>query len=155
MRDESAPASALTAAEANFVHNIEVLGLPYERSMRLAGLTMSQATKPHVAEARAIARREMRRELKLTKEDVLEGIVGAIDRARLIAEPSTEIAGWKQISTMLGYDKPTEISISLRETVSVVQQRVRALPNEELVKLLGADSVIDGEFYDANKPKEA
>jgi hypothetical protein len=142
----------LTQAESQYVYNVEVLGLPFKKAASMAGLTIGMTTKPHVMQARETVRRELRGQMAITKEDVLYGIKEAIDRAKIIAEPSTEIAGWKQISLMLGYDSPARLDINMRESIHVVQTHVRGMSDAALVDMLGAGNVIDGEFYE--KPKE-
>lgn len=127
--------------------------MPNRLAADLAGLPRGKMFKPHIQQAREVLKNELRGNVNFTKEDVLFGLREAIDRARIIAEPSTEIAGWKQISSMLGYDAPVVNQINVRETITVVQQQVRRLSDGELVKMLGAGNVIDGDFYETpNKP---
>jgi hypothetical protein len=143
----------LTQAELDFVYNVEVLDLPPKKAADLAGFPRREMFRPHIMEAREVFKNAVRGSLNITKHDVLHGITEAINRAKIIAEPSTEIAGWKQISTMLGYDAPTVHRVDIRESVTVVQQHVRRLPDSELVDMLGAGGVIDVEFYpQLNKP---
>lgn len=110
-------------------------------------MLVTKINKPHIVQARQLAKQELRDTMAITKDDVVHGVRDAIDRARIIAEPSTEIRGWEVISRLLGFDAPTKIDVNLRESIHVVQQQVRSLPDEELVKMLGAGNVIDGEFY--------
>ena len=138
----------LTQQEAELVYNLEVLGLPLKKACEMAGVGIWLANKPHIVQAREQTKREIRGSTAITKEDVVFGVKDAIDRARIIAEPSTEIRGWEVISKLLGYDAPTKVDINLRESIHVVQQQVRGLSDGELVKLLGAGDVIDGEFYE-------
>ena len=137
----------LTNAEAQFVYNVEVLGLPTKKAAELAGLIYNSALKPHIVQAREIAKNELRGSVQITKEDVLVGITDAIGRAKIIAEPATEIRGWEVINKMLGYDAPKKLDINLRESLTVVQQQVRSMPTSELVSALGAGGIIDVDFY--------
>lgn len=140
--------SHLTNEEAQLVYNLEVLGLPLKKACEMAGVGIHVAYQPHISQARTEAKKALRRRVDLTKDDVVEGMLDAIDRAKIISEPATEIRGWEAISKLLGFDSPTRIDINLRESITAVQQQVKALPTSTLVELLGAGSVIDGEFYE-------
>jgi hypothetical protein len=143
----------LTQEEAQLIHNIEVIGLPLKKAAELAGVGVALALQPHIMQARELVRKQVRGNVAITKEDVVFGVRDAIDRAKIIAEPATEIRGWEVISKLLGYDAPQKIDINVRETISVVQQQMRSLPDDKLVELLGAGNVIDGDFFVL--PKEA
>ena len=110
-------------------------------------MSYSRMSEGHVIQARELTKRELRGAMALTKEDVVFGIKDAIWRAQIIAEPATEIRGWEVISKLLGFDAPTKIDINLRESITVVQQKVRDLSDAELVRMLGAGNIIDGDFY--------
>lgn len=139
--------SYLTNEEAQFVYNVEVLGLPTKKAADLAGLSYKVALQPHIVQAREATKREIRGNVALTKEDVVFGVQDAIGRAKILAEPATEIRGWEVISKMLGFDAPARIDINMRESITVVQQQMRSTPTDELVKMLGAGNVIDADFY--------
>jgi len=145
--------SHLTQAEAQFVYNVEVLGMPLVAAANAAGMAVYMMSKPHIMQARAAAKRELRGATQITKEDCVFGIHEAIGRAKILAEPATEIKGWEAIAKLQGFDAPQQVNINVRETVTIIQQRVRALPDEELIKLVGAENVIDGEFKQLDKPR--
>lgn len=144
--------AGLSNAEAQFVYNVEVLGLPTMKAAQLADLPYSASRSDRVLAARAVTKREVAASVQITKDDVLRGIKGAIDRAQIIAEPSTEIRGWEVINKMLGFDAPTQIDVRVQGTIETVQRQVKNLSDDQLVKMLGAGDVIDGAFYVVNKP---
>jgi|GEM_PF-3084348 len=137
----------LTAAEEEFVHNVEVLGLPMRRAAELAGFPLQRVREPHIIQAREVRRQESLRRLTITKEDSARGILDAIDRARIIAEPATEIAGWKEINNMYGHNQAVKIDVQLNATVEVLQKQIKGISTSDLVKSLEAGNVIDGDFY--------
>lgn len=139
--------SGLTAEEAQFVYNCEVLGLPVRKAASLAGLPPTMVSKPHLQQARDLLKREIRGAVNITKEDVIFGMREAIDRARIIAEPATEIVGWKEIAKLLGYDSPQKIDVNITATIDVMKAHVRTMDDAALAELLGARGVIDGDFY--------
>ena len=140
--------SLLTAEEEEYAFNVAVVGLAPKRAAELAGLDYRKAHQPHVKEAVARYERESLGRLRVTKEDSARGILDAIDRAKIIAEPSTEIAGWREINAMYGHNAPQKVDIRLDATIDVLAKQVKNVPTSELVKLLGADDVIDGDFRD-------
>lgn len=141
------PAGGLTDDEANFVYNMEVLGLPMRKAVSLAGITASRAVAPHVVQAREVVRTKMRGDLGVTKEDATHGIKEAIHRAQLLGEPMTEIAGWDRLIKLHGLDTPQKVDINIKASVEVIAKQVRTMSDEDLVKALGAGDIIDGDFY--------
>ena len=140
--------SLLTAEEEEFAYNVAIVGLAPKRAAELAGLDFRKTCAPHVKEAVARYERESLGRLRVTKEDSARGILDAVDRARIIGEPSTEIQGWKEINAMYGHNAPQKVNLQLDATLSVLAKQAKAMPTGELVKLLGADNVIDGDFRD-------
>lgn len=144
--------SGLTAEEAQFVFNCEVLGLPVRKAASMAGLPATMVAKPHLQQARELLKREIRGAVNITKEDVVFGMREAIDRARILAEPATEIIGWKEIAKLLGYDSPQKVDINITASIDVLKTHIRAMDDSSLAELLGARGVIDGDFYRLEKP---
>lgn len=146
--------SGLTQQETDYVYNVEVLGLPTRKAASMAGLPLGLITKPHIMQARELARREIRGSMQLTKEDVSFGIQDAIGRAKILGDPMTEIIGWEKLAKLHGFDAPTKIDVNISASVEVLQANVRQLSDAELVKQLGAGAIIDGEFYEVDKNKD-
>lgn len=140
----------LTPKEAQFLHNLEVLQLPVGRAAAIAGISNQSETlrKPAVMAARDEIRAAVARRVNITKEDVINGIKDAIEQAKLIDEPMTQIAGWREIAKMLGYDAPKQVNVTISGTVKEVRRQISALTDSELVESLGAGDVIDGDFYE-------
>lgn len=141
----------LTDEEANFVYNAEVLMLPVRKAASMAGMPFSRAVKPHIVQARDLVKRELRGNMGFTREDIVAGYQEAIGTARLMADPVAMIAGWKETAKILGLDAPQRIDINLQASIEVQQAHIRTLPTAELMKRLGADEVIDGEFYEVGR----
>lgn len=137
----------LTPLEAEFVYNLEVLGLPVKKAASLAGCGVGMALKPHIVQARELLKRELRGALNITREDVIHGIHEAIGRAKILAEPATEIAGWKEISRISGLDAAAKVDINITATIDVLKGQVRGMSDAELARYVGAGDIIDGDFY--------
>lgn len=143
--------NGITEPEAEFIYNVEVLMLPARVAASKAGITMSSASQPHVIEARRLARNAMSGQLEITREDVINGMRDAISRARILDEPMTEIVGWEKIAKLLGFEPTKRVDINLTASIDATSSHVRRLPDAELIRLAGADGIIDAEFYDAGR----
>ncbi len=146
-RDLDIIPQGLTAEEANFVYNTEVLNLPARTAARMAGMAPSKIVAPHLIQAREQAKKALQGHLAITKEDIVHGYKEAVDMARILAEPLTMITGWEKIAKILGHDQPQRVDININASIEVQKNVIKALSDEELVRQLGADSVIDAEFY--------
>lgn len=133
--------------EANFVYNVEVLELPTKKAAELAGMEAHKIYAAHVKQAREIVRAELNSRVNITKEDVIRGMAEAVNRARLLGEPMTEIIGWEKIAKIMGYEQPQKHEVNLTASIGALQSTMRSLSDSELSKLVHADNVIDAEFY--------
>jgi hypothetical protein len=125
--------------------------MPVKAAAKLAGVSVGRALQPIVVEARQRLKEELRGVTAITKEDVVHGIREAIDRARIFAEPMTEIVGWEKLAKLLGFNEPEKVDINLKASIEVVQKNMKTISTPDLVKLLGAGNVIDVEFYDVGR----
>lgn len=140
--------SNLTQDEVEFIYNVEVLGLPARKAATMAGMSVGKIIAPHIQQARETVKRELRGVLAITKEDVVHGIREAVDRAKVLNEPGTEIMGWQAIAKLLGYDAPTKVDVNITASIDVMQTQVRSMDDAALAKLVGAQNIIDADFYD-------
>lgn len=136
----------LSAEEAQFVYLSTVLQLPLRKAAEMAGLPPNMVSKPHLQQAREMLKREMRGSLP-TKEDVAHGMLEAIDRARVLSEPATEIIGWEKVAKLLGYDAPQKIDINITASLQALRQHIGQFDDAQLAEIVGANGVIDGDFY--------
>lgn len=143
--------AGLTQEEAEFVYNLEVLGLPVKKAASLAGVSYGLVTKAHITQARELLKRELRGALAISKDDVVFGIREAVDRARLMGEPMTEIVGWEKIAKLLGYDAPQKVDINITASIDVLKAHARSMSDGELAKLAGAGGIIDADFYEVRE----
>lgn len=144
--------NGLSAEEAQFVYNCEVLGLPVKAAARQAGLPPTMISRPHLQQARTLLRREVQGNLAITKEDVVFGIQDAIGRARILAEPMTEIVGWEKIAKLLGYNEPQKIDVNITSSIDALKGHVRGMSDTDLARMVGAGDIIDADFYEVKQP---
>ena len=72
----------------------------------------------------------------MTRKRVMEGLLEGVEMAKLMAEPSAMIAGWREIGKMCGYYEPVTKRIDLNVTGNVTMQRLERLSDAELLKLI-------------------
>jgi len=147
---ESLPVE-LTDDEASFIYHTEVLNMPGRAAALQAGMAPHKMYAAHVVQARELVRKQLATTLRVTKDDVMMGITDAINRARILAEPITEIAGWKEIAKMQGYYAPQKVDVNISASVEVLTDQVKRMSDQELLQNLGAGSVIDVEFYEVKE----
>jgi phage terminase small subunit len=95
------------------------------------------------------ARTALARATNIRKQDVLNGILEAIDRAKSGGEPGTEIKGWTEVAKMLGYYAPEVKKIQLSMDQGRMKSKFEALSDEELIEL-ASKPVIEGQFTHVN-----
>ena len=146
-------ATGLTQEECEFVYNVEVLGLPTKKAASMAGVPFSRCYEPHIRQACEVVKREMLGRLP-TKEDLVHMAMGAIDRARMLGDPLTELTGIEKVHKMLGFDAPQKVDINFNASVEVLQSNVRTLPTAALIQAVpGAAEIIDADFYEIGQEK--
>lgn len=83
---------------------------------------------------------------QMTRKRVIDGLLEAIDMAKLVSEPGSMIAGWREIGKMCGYYAPVEQKLTIDHTSSVLADRLNKLSDAELLKLIQEEpDVIDVE----------
>lgn len=144
----------LTESEEQFVYNLEVLGLTQQRAAQLAGVASPQEVlkRQDIVLARAKLRESVRARAAITKDDVVRGIKDAVDQAVLIADPMAQIAGWREIAKMLGYDAPREVHVTISSDVNQRRRQIAQLTDDALVEMLDASDVIDADFHEVDAP---
>lgn len=141
-------ADNLSEEEQMFLYQLEVVGLPAVRAAEIAGVSApySLLKKPHIVAGREQYRAAVRGRTDFTRDDIIAGFKVAIDQANVLGDPMAQIAGWREIAKVKGYDKTPNININLSGTEEQVMKQVRALSTSELVKMSGGD-VLDADFY--------
>jgi hypothetical protein len=89
--------------------------------------------------------------LGLTREDVLTGLMDAVEHAQLLSDPGNEIAGWREIAKICGFYAPEVKKIHLSDGAKTYLSQMESMSDEDLLKLAMED-VIDVDFVE--KPEE-
>lgn len=141
-------ANDLTEQETLFLYHVEVVGLPVVRAAEMVGVKSPHYVlkKPHIIAARAKFREAIRGDVDFTRDDVAFGYKEAIDQAKILGDPMAQIAGWREIAKLKGYDKQPNITFNVHGTIEDFKKQLQNMPTDKLLELAGTD-VLDGDFY--------
>lgn len=120
------------------------LGMSVVQAGKAAGLANPYDTMkaPRVREAIAAAHKRNQEIADIRRSDVIEGLKEAIDMARVLEDPISMIAGWREIAKVCGHYEPKKAEVTVSFSGQIAIQRLQQLPDDELLKVLEAE-VID------------
>jgi len=73
---------------------------------------------------------------QMTRQKVMDGLIEAVEMAKLMSEPSSMIAGWREIGKMCGYYAPVEHKLKVDVSGNIVVDRLNGMSDAELLKLI-------------------
>lgn len=80
-----------------------------------------------------------RQTANLSRSDVIAGILDAINQAKLMADPSTQIAGYRELAKICGFNAPEVKKIELTDVQQARRHQLEMLSDQELLELSQAD----------------
>jgi phage terminase small subunit len=101
---------------------------------------------PVVQEALTRERAAYRLVSGLSRQDVLDGFMDAINQAKLLADPNAQIAGWREIAKIHGYYAPEVKRVELSGPQQRKVNQLESMSDEELLKL----AALEGEFEEVD-----
>lgn len=100
------------------------------------GVAYRMARMPNVLKLKAQYEAKYEAESQMSRKKVMDGLLEAIDMAKLMAEPATMISGWTAVAKMCGYMAPVEHKVKVDVTGSVTMQKLTAMSDAELLELI-------------------
>lgn len=91
---------------------------------------------PNVLRLKAEYEAKYEAESQMSRKKVMDGLLEAIDMAKLMAEPATMISGWTAVAKMCGYMAPVEHKVKVDVTGSVTMQKLTAMSDAELLEMI-------------------
>jgi len=83
----------------------------------------------------------------MTRKKVMDGMLEAIEMAKLQAEPATMVNGWREIGRMCGYYAAERKILDINITAKRAVDQLEMLSDGELLEMIERDSdLIEGEF---------
>jgi phage terminase small subunit len=76
--------------------------------------------------------------LQIERQDVIAGLLGAIEQARAQANPGAMIAGWREVGRMLGFYEPQRHQVEVSAAAEAEMVRYERMTDAELVRLVAA-----------------
>lgn len=129
------------------VESVVVLGLSHKEAAERSGLTtgsvgalmQDERVQRYIDKLHA----ETERQHKVTREDVIQGLLDARERAELLSEPATEIRAWEAIAKMQGLNAPERHIYDLPEETKKMIHTLQNMDDEQVAKLAGVDGLIE------------
>lgn len=118
----------ITAASAAGYHN------PVSHGAQIAKTTK-------VREALRQARDELSSAAQISRADCIDGIMEAINMARLAADPATMVKGWTEVAKILGHYAPEVKKIEITDNQKRLQSKFEAMSDEDLLKVIEGEAV--------------
>ncbi len=141
----------LTAQQAAFV-DAKMLGKDNIDAARAAGykrpITSGNtiAKTDSVQRALAAARDELSSAAQITRADVIDGFMEAINMAKLAADPASMIKGWSETAKVLGLYAPEVKKLEISGNQKRMQSKYEAMSDMELLDIIeGRVKLIEGE----------
>ncbi len=141
----------LSAKQQAFVQ-ARAHGKKPQEAARIAGYSCPQKSgyqhdkQPDIV---AAVKKEFRRAEKVSdmnKKRVMDGILEAIDQAKLMAEPMTQIAGWREVAKMCGYYEPTKVQLDVSVSAKRLFSKFETMSDEELLRLAETEIIEVDDF---------
>jgi len=89
-------------------------------------------------------RKSIEKELVVSRNDIIQGLLEVIEDAKLQGETMPRVAAWREIGKIVGAYAPEEHKVTFDGDVTVIQKRIQELADEELHKY----RLIEGEVVE-------
>jgi phage terminase small subunit len=101
-----------------------------------AAIAYRMVKMPNVLALKAKYEAEWQETGQMTRQKVMDGMLEAIEMARLMSEPASMVAGWREIGKICGYYAPVEHKVKVDVTGNLVLDRMNSLSDAELLKII-------------------
>lgn len=136
-------AVCLTPRQQKFVTHYLVTGNSSEAA-RLAGYSENTAgqigyenlKKPEVIAVIQRLQAENAAKLELSRQDVLNGLLEAVELARQQANPAALVSAWREIGRVIGCYQPEVKRVELSADGQALQYKFAAMSDEELLEII-------------------
>jgi phage terminase small subunit len=77
---------------------------------------------------------------QMTRKRVMDGLLEAVEMAKLMAEPATMVSGWREIGRMCGYYEPVKHTLDINIKGDVTLRQLNGMTDAELLKALHSEA---------------
>lgn len=141
----------LTDKQAQFIENKVDRGMSDRGAAKAAGYADKAAARnllstPKVEQALAERREAYQEVVQMSRKRVMDGLLEAVDMAKIKSDPLSMVAGWREIAKICGYYEPTKVQVDVSVNGKMLMHQVASMTDEDLLKLADEASIIEGEF---------
>jgi phage terminase small subunit len=128
-------------------------GMNVTQAAQAAGYAQPEISGYHVEKSRFVKEaltKEFTKAEKvseMSKKKVMDGFLHAIDQAKLLADPTSQISGWREIAKMCGYYEPQRLQVEVSVSAKRLFSQFETLSDDELLKIaeqeiIDVDSIV-------------
>lgn len=103
-----------------------------------AAIAYRMAKMPNILKLKAELSAKYEEDAQMTRKKVMDGLLEAVEMAKLMAEPASMIAGWREVGKMCGYYAPVEHRVKVDVSGNIVLDRLNSMSDAELLKIISA-----------------
>jgi len=140
--NESAHTRRLKVVEA-----IGSMGMTTAEAAAYAGLSTASVRgilkDERVVRYLSKVRQHQEKRFEIRRENVVEGILDAIGRAKMLGEPATEIRGWESLAKLQGLNAPERVIHDLPEEAIDLINTMKSMNTADVARIAGSGSTIE------------
>lgn len=147
----TSPLHYLTEQQRIYVDQI-IKGVPPVQAARVAGYSRPDvqghaiSKGPKVQAAIKYLYKKHEKAADVSRKKVMDGLLEAIEMAKMQADAGNMISGWREIGRMCGYYAPEVKKIDINITAKRVIDKMETLSDADLMQLIDeSSSIIEGE----------
>lgn len=103
-----------------------------------ASLAYRMVRMPNVLRLYEAEKQKYESAAQMTRQKVMDGLLEAVEMAKLLSEPATMVQGWKTIGQMCGYFAPVEHKVKVDVTGNIVVDKLNNMSDAELLRVITA-----------------
>lgn len=144
----------LSEKQAKYVEAIVDKGMGKKQALAEAGMSTTPGNNwnmnnnQKVQNAIAERRQAYEKAVDMSRTRVMNGLLEAVDMAKMKADPLSMVAGWREIAKICGYYEPTKVQVEVSVNGKMLLHQMQNMSDEDLLKLADQGNMIEGEFED-------
>lgn len=108
-------------------------------------------SRPYVKKMVTEYRAQTALEHNIRRDNVVNGMLEAIEMAKTLAEPMTMIAGWREIGRVCGFYEAVKVKVEVGASGASLSARLNQLSDDELLRLVSGGQINErGEIVDGS-----
>jgi hypothetical protein len=122
-----------------------------EEAQRLRNNTTDVLNRPYTQKMVTEFRAQTALDHNIRRDNVVNGMLEAIEMAKTLAEPMTMIAGWREIGRVCGFYEAVKVKVEVGASGASLSARLNQLSDDELLRLVSGGQINErGEIVDGS-----